>query len=489
MADVNGSSHQCDVSSDSGPTLRGGQLNLFGSTVLATSSVGPAYTLAATIGLLFVASAYAGPAVIIISFLPMLFIAIAYFYLNRKDPNCGASFAWLSKVVAPWAGWFNGWIQLAAGILFCVAAPLLAASYTLRFVHSVGWTASTITNIWATAGIAAGWLILITLLTICNVRIAAKAQCLLLGVEFSVVLVSSVWGITKVATQHPLGSRAFHWSWLNPLTINGYKGLAAGALLGLFFFWGWDTAINVNEESDKPAQTPGRAVLVSMFLLTFIFLLNIVAAQMLIPRAALNGQGANLLFYFSEQVAGKWLGYCMIFAVLSSTVAVTQTTLLPAARLTLSMAREGAFPRLFSKIHSRYETPLLGTLVLGAVALVGILMRTGVPTVNAVYENVIDDIGVLVAIYYGATGLACAWAFRKVMFKTARFFLTGALLPSLAGAFCFWVGYEVVLQSGLAVSADVLLVLVVGIPATWLAGLMCRSDFFRQKPASYVSVT
>ncbi len=47
------------------------------------------------------AVAYAGPAVIIVSFVPMLFIAIAYFYLNRRDPNCGASYAWISKLVGP----------------------------------------------------------------------------------------------------------------------------------------------------------------------------------------------------------------------------------------------------------------------------------------------------------------------------------------------------------------------------------------------------
>jgi len=81
-------------------SLRAGELNLFDSTVVAVSSVAPAYSLAATLGLLFVAVAYAGPAVIIVSFVPMLFIAVAYFYLNlnRADPNCGASYAWISKL-------------------------------------------------------------------------------------------------------------------------------------------------------------------------------------------------------------------------------------------------------------------------------------------------------------------------------------------------------------------------------------------------------
>ena len=60
---------------------------------------------------------------IIVSFVPVLFIAIAYFHLNRRDPDCGASYSWLSKLVHPTVGWFNGWVQVAAGILFCVSRP------------------------------------------------------------------------------------------------------------------------------------------------------------------------------------------------------------------------------------------------------------------------------------------------------------------------------------------------------------------------------
>ena len=96
-------------------TLRADTLNLFDSTAVAVSSVAPAYSLAATLSLLFVAVAYAGPAVIWVSFIPVFFIAVAYFHLNRKDPNCGASYSWLSKLLTPSLGWFNGWVQVCAG--------------------------------------------------------------------------------------------------------------------------------------------------------------------------------------------------------------------------------------------------------------------------------------------------------------------------------------------------------------------------------------
>src|SRR5664280_3633208 len=86
--------------SEAGPTLRADTLNLFDSTVVAVSSVAPAYTLAATMAVLFLTTgvAYAGPAVIWLAFVPVLFIAVSYFHLNRRDPDCGASYAWLSKL-------------------------------------------------------------------------------------------------------------------------------------------------------------------------------------------------------------------------------------------------------------------------------------------------------------------------------------------------------------------------------------------------------
>ena len=472
-------------------TLKSGELNLFDSTVVAVSSVAPAYSLAATISVLFAAVGvgYAGPAVIIVSFIPVLFIAVAYYYLNRKDPNCGACYAWLSKLVSPRAGWFNGWVQVAASVLFCVAAPILAGGYTMQFMHSVGWvSAATAARPGLTLVFGAAWLAIITYITVCGIRWAANAQWFFLIIQYVALLGTSIWGIVKVIVKHPAGSTGFRWSWLNPLTIHGYAGLAAGVVLGLFFFWGWDTAINLNEESKNARSTPGEAGILAMFLLLFIFILNIVAAQMLLPASELAGQGTNALFYFAEQVGGPWMGYLMIIAVLSSTVADTQTTLLPAARVTLAMARDGVFPRVFGIINTKFQTPLFGTVILAVLALMGILLRAGFPAINSAYGNLIDNIGVLVALYYGATGLACAWAYRKVMFERTSFFLTGILLPFLAGLFCFWVGVEVIRQSGLGASAPVLIVLVLGIPLMSIARRRSKSAFFTQRPIAYDSI-
>ena len=477
--------------SEAGATLRADTLNLFDSTAVAVSSVAPAYSLAATISLLFAAVgvAYAGPAVIIVSFIPVLFIAVAYFYLNRRDPSCGASYSWLSKLVHPTVGWFNGWVQIAAGILFCVSAPVLAGTNTLAFMNSVGWiSSSTASSAGLTAIIGGVWLAFITAICIYGIRWTTNFQWAMVIIEYVAVIGISIWGIIKVVVNHPAGSTSFHFSWLNPFSIQGYEGIAAGAVLGVFFFWGWDTAANLNEESKNSNKIPGQAGIISMFLLLFVFLLNIIAAQMLLPAKQLSGQGSNVLFYFANQVGGKWVGYIMIIAVLSSTVGTTQTTLLPSARITLSMARDRVFPKLFGAIQGQFRTPALGTLVLAFISLFGILLTTESSSVATVFGHLINNIGVLIAFYYGITGIACAWAFRKVAFEKLSFFFTGVLLPFAGGVFLLWVGYQVVKQSGWGPSAPVLITMGLGIPFVIIARFTTKGDFFKQKPVAYTEI-
>src|SRR5256886_16188050 len=102
--------------------LRGDTLTLFDSVTVATASVAPAYSLAATIAFLVAAVGLASPAAILVSFVPVLFIAVAYYYMNRQEPNCGASYTWLSRTVSPFLGWFTGWGHTAARVLLCIAA-------------------------------------------------------------------------------------------------------------------------------------------------------------------------------------------------------------------------------------------------------------------------------------------------------------------------------------------------------------------------------
>ena len=175
----------------------------------------------------------------------------------------------------------------------------------------------------------------------------------------------------------------------------------------------------------------------------------------------------------------------MIVAVISSTVATTQTTLLPAARITLSMARDRVWPKVFGTIQGKLKTPAVGTLILAFLCLFGILLASHVTSISNVFNNLISDIGVLIAFYYGVTGVTCAWAYRKVAFKDLRFFLTGILFPFVGASSCSSCGYQVIKTSGWSGANADIITLALGVPLVILARFTTKGDFFKTKVVAY----
>jgi amino acid transporter len=474
--------------------LKTNTLNLFDATIIATSSVAPAYSLAATIAVLFVAVGAASPAAILVSFVPVLFIALAYYYLNRMDPNCGASYSWVSRTLSPYIGWFGGWVQLCANVLFCAAAPLIAGAYTLQLFQSFGWiSADTAGSQFWIAAVGVLWLLFVTYMVVRGIRLTANFQWVLLAIEYLIVVGFCVAAFVHVIGGHP-AVQPVQANWFNPGALGSIDGLAAGAALGVFFFWGWDTAANVNEESKDAETTPGYAGLISMVVLLVLFLVSATAIDMVTSPAnltSIGNNGGDILYFFAQGLSSAPITYLMILAVLSSTVATLQTTLLPSSRLSFSMARDGVFPKIFGIVHKSWQTPWIGTLVTTVLSIL-VVASTFIGSVNNVFGNLILEIGVLVAFYYGITGIACAWAFRKVLTSSVSLFFLAGLLPFLGGIFLFWIGYEVVFPAGTSFSDDigtaapVLITFALGIPLTIVAALVNKNGFFHEKTVSYV---
>jgi amino acid transporter len=138
-----------------------------------------------------------------------------------------------------------------------------------------------------------------------------------------------------------------------------------------------------------------------------------------------------VLSALGKPVLGGVLYKLLIIAVLTSASASTQTTILPTARTTLSMASWRAIPGVFGRIHKRYFTPTVSTLVMGAVSIAVTV------TLLLISENVLADsliaLGFPICFYYGFTGLACVVYFRHELLKSVKNFLLMGVAP-LAGA-------------------------------------------------------
>ena len=125
--------------------------------------------------------------------------------------------------------------------------------------------------------------------------------------------------------------------------------LAAGVLLALFIYWGWDTAVSVNEETQNKSRTPGIAAVLSTLALVFIYVLATTASQAFHGPAYLSNNANDVLSPLGSAVLGSTLAKLLIAVVLTSATASTLTTILPGARTTLSMAAHGAIPSIWAR--------------------------------------------------------------------------------------------------------------------------------------------
>ncbi len=125
--------------------------------------------------------------------------------------------------------------------------------------------------------------------------------------------------------------------------------------------------------------------------------------------------------------------------VLSSAAASTQTTILPTARTTLSMATYKALPASFAKMHPRYLTPTVSTLVMGGISIVLYAAMNFVSHGNVIADAV-TSCGMYIAFYYGLSAFACVWYYRKTLTSSAHNLWMRGIIPLLGGLIMYFLG-------------------------------------------------
>ncbi len=429
--------------------LKGGALGLVSSIVVGMASTAPAYSLAATLGLIVATGGtlvgVKAPAIVLISFIPMYLIAVAYQELNKAEPDCGTTFTWASRTFGPIVGWLGGWGIIAADVVVMANLAQIAGAYSFTFVGDLGWHSAADladSTVWATvAGVI--WIVVMTYICYRGIEVSARVQYVLLSVEIVVLVIFAAVALFKVYTHNAEDySLMPSLSWFWPSGMSFTDVIAPAVLTTIFIYWGWDTAVACNEESDDPGRTPGRAAVISTFLLLATYALVSVAAVAFAGTGEAgiglgNTDNSDDVFaaigppLFGDSVLGH-IGLLLLSAsILTSASASTQTTVLPTARTTLSMGVYKALPDSFAKIHRKYLTPSVSTIVMGAVSILFYLVFTVISP--NLLTALIGSVGLMIAFYYGLTGFACVWFYRKTLNSSARDLVMRGVVPLLGG--------------------------------------------------------
>jgi amino acid transporter len=407
--------------------LKSDAIGYLSNVVIAVASVAPGYSLAATLGFIVAVAGLQAPAVLIVAFIPMLLVAYAYRYFNEADPDAGTTFSWVTRAFGPRLGWVGGWAIIVADIIVMANLAQIAGSYTFLLFD---WTSAAASTAAVTA-VGVVWIALMTYICYIGIELNAKTQRWLLSAEVVTLALFAVWALVKIAVSNPAGSVNPSLSWFSPFAIDSWSGFLDGILLAIFIYWGWDSGVAVNEESKDRHHGPGKAAVVSTVVLLVIYVIVSVAAQAYAGPQALINHADDVLSYLGRQVFPSPLDKLLIIAVLTSAAASTQTTILPTARTSLSMARHGALPRIIGRVHPRHLTPDVSTVGMGIASVIFYVALTLVS--QHVLADSIVALGFMIAFYYGLTGLACAWYFRGALHRGARVALTRVVAP-LAGA-------------------------------------------------------
>ena len=412
--------------------LKTNALGLVSTTVIGVASTAPAYSLAATLGLVAAAVGLYSPGIMLLAFVPMLFIAAAYFYLNRADPDCGTTFTWVTRAMGPKTGWMAGWGILMTDLIVMPNLAGIAAQYTFSLFGADGPANNPHWQL--LLGIV--WIVAMTAICYIGIELSAETQVGLLSYEIAVLVLFSCVALFKAYFRHPAGRITPHIGWLNPFGSGSSSALATAILLAIFIYWGWDTAVTVNEEAKDKKRTPGRAAILSTIILVAIYVLVTTAAQSLHGADFLGKNPTDVLNAMGKDVLGSPWNKLLIIAVLTSAAASTQTTILPAARSALSMAVHKAVPKKFADIHPRYLTPGFATLFLGGLSIAWYVFLTLVS--NNVLKDSILALGFGIAFYYALTGYACVVYYRKHLFSSAKNFFLIFLAPLAGALFLTW---------------------------------------------------
>ena len=406
--------------------LKADSLSFFESIIMGVAGSAPGFSIAVAISGLLATAGFFSPDAVLIFALPMLGIALAYKGLNRRFANAGAAYEWTKIGFGRLFGYFSGWALLIASMVFMVTGSVPLGTATLDLVDP-----SLASHVLLTSGIGAIWFVGIGLVLVAGIEITSRVQVVMSSIELLILFAISLAAFVRAASGHVI--HPFSWSWFG--FHYSRAGFASSALIVVFLYWGWDVTANLSEETrnDRP-NAAGNGGFLSVFVTIASFAAFSAATLMLFSLHDAAGFSDNLIYRVAiVSGLGRVGGYAAALALILSSIATLETTMLQFSRTLFAMGRDRALPGCFGEVHERTVTPVRAMYLLLALGLTAIFASSFMPSIAAILADSVNAIAVQVSYYYGLAGLVCTWLYRDSFRQSFATFLQYAIVPALSG--------------------------------------------------------
>ncbi|HEX5404592.1 MAG TPA: APC family permease, partial [Pseudonocardiaceae bacterium] len=298
-------------------SLRANVLGAADTAMMAVAGSAPAYSIAATTATLVAVAGLASPASLIYCGIPMLGIAWAFSHLGKKDVNAGAAYAWVGKALHPALGFLAGWALIVSATIFMVAGSLPAGSLTLAlFKPSLAGNTVLVTIVGAV------WFLVMVTVVLLGANITARAQWVMSSIEVAILVAFLVVGLVRAPQ---IAVHAFSFSWLGFGHFSGLGGFASAALVAAFYYWGWDVAANLNEETKSARRSAGLGGIVGVLIVFALFLGFTIMVNLILTPGQISNNSGNMLEVLGQAIWPGAGGKILSLAAMLSTVATLET--------------------------------------------------------------------------------------------------------------------------------------------------------------------
>ena len=295
------------------------------------------------------------PLVYIIGFVAILFTAMSYMRMSKRFPIAGSVYSYVQRGINPHVGFIAGWLILLDYILVPGLLIVMVMNWgTALIPNSPAW-------LWGIVFIAFN-----TFVNIRGIHLNRGMDWIIFIIEVVALIAFIALGCNFLANG---GADGFT---IAPLYQEGEvtpQFIASGISLAALSFLGFDGMSTLAEETREPEKNIGKGILIALCIMIVVFVAQTYVAALILPDWA--NTDPDMGFFDSVMIVGGQGLYIFMLVVniIAIGIANIMNAQLASSRLLYSMGRDGVIPRVFGKVHPKYQTPWFASVFLGVVTL------------------------------------------------------------------------------------------------------------------------